>query len=176
MVEDVLATDAQWTGVASDLVTTLAGLTPELEGLMGGEVRFFRVLPLVPVPVRMPQEEVERVILALVVRMRRCIEVGGWMLAGLDLVTLKDVDAASLGLAAGEYAKLRIAARFEESARALPLVKLAAAAADSMAGALGAQTLRALAMRRAGAVQIEAVPGAGITATVFLRSAREQGR
>ena len=172
MARDGSATNPLLNDAASDLVTVLDGLAPELNGLMEGEVRFLTVLPPGPVPVGVPEAEVERVVLALVARMRRCIENGGWMLAGVDRTTLLDADAAPLGLAAGDYAMLRIAARFEELARTPPLVKLAAAAADSMADGLGGRTLRALAARHAGAIQIEAVPGAGITATLFLRSAQ----
>jgi hypothetical protein len=65
---------------------------------------------------------------------------------------------------------LRVAARFEASARASPLARLAAAAVDAMGGGLGGRALHALRARHAGAVQIGAVPGAGITATVFLHS------
>jgi hypothetical protein len=162
------ATDQRRQAPTTDLVAVLDGLAHDLEDLMDGEVRFLKVLPPGPVPVGLPEEEIEQIVLGLVARMRRCIEDGGWMLAAVERVTLNDTEAAPLGLAAGEYAMLRVAARFEASARTSPLVRLAAAAVDSMGGGLGGRALRALAARQAGAVQIGAVPGAGITATVFL--------
>ena len=175
MRRDSSATDRRWRGPVSDLVTVLDGLGHELEDLMESEVRFLKVLPPGPVPVGLSEEETEQIVLALVTRMRRCIEDGGWMLAAVEQVTLKEAEAVPLGLEAGEYAMLRVAVMFEASARTSPRVRLAAAALDSMGGGLGGRALSSLAARHAGAVQIGAVPGAGITATVFLRSPSGSG-
>jgi hypothetical protein len=155
--------------VVSDLIAVLTGLGPELASLTRGEA-LFQVLPAGEIPVRLPADTVSRIILAVVARMRRCVQDGGWMLAGVDRTCLSPVDAARLGLVAGEFARLRVAAGFQERVRTPPVVRLADATADSVAKGLGGQTLRALLARRQGAVQLEVVPGAGITATVFLRS------
>lgn len=175
MRRDSSAATRQGQGATSDLVTVLDGLGRELEELMEGAVRFVKVLPPGPVPVGLSEEETEQMVLALVGRLRRCIQDGGWMLATVEQVTLTEADATPLGLKAGEHAMLRIAARFEASARGSPLVRLAAAAVDSMGGGLGGRALSGLAARHAGAVQIAAVPGAGITATLFLRSPSGSG-
>jgi len=176
MQGDGAATGSRRKGVTTDLVRVLVGLAPQLEALMEGEVRFLKVLPPGPVLVTLSEEEVEQIVLGVVARMRRCIEDGGWLLAAVERVTLSDGEALPLGLRGGAHAMLRVAARFEGSASASPLTRLAAAAVDSMGGGLGGAALRALAAHRAGAVQIGAVPGAGITATVFLRSPSGSGR
>ncbi len=173
---DGAAADPRFTDVTTDLVRVLVGLAPDLEALMDGEVRFLKVLPPGPVLVTLSEEEIEQIVLGLVARMRRCVEEDGWMLVAVERVTLSDGDAAPLGLRGGAHATLRVAVRFEGWARTSPLARLAAAAVDSMGGGLGGRTLHALAARRAGAVQIGAVPGAGITATVFLRSPSGNGR
>lgn len=175
MQRDRAASDPPGMSGACDLGAVLDGLAPELEALMDGEVRFLKDLPAGPVPVGLPEEELEQIVLGLVGRLRRCVEEGGWMLAAVERVTLGDAEAGPLGLRAGEHAVLRIAARFEQLPSPSPLTRLAAAAVDSMGG-LGGRALRALAAYHAGAVQIGAVPGAGITATLFLRAPTGSGR
>jgi hypothetical protein len=160
----------------TDLMTVLVDLAPELRGLLGVEIQFLNQQPGDRIPVALPRGEVERVVLALAMRMRRCLASGSWILAGADRITMSECDAVPLGLAAGEYGMLRFAAGLEAPARESPRLALASVAADSMTAGVGGETLRALAARRTGVIRIESVPGAGITATVYLRTAGEGGQ
>ena len=73
MPRDSSGMDRRGQGPTSDLVTVLDGLTPELEELMAGEVRFLKVMPPGPVPVGLAAEDIEEIVLGLVARLRRCI-------------------------------------------------------------------------------------------------------
>jgi hypothetical protein len=160
----------------TDLMTVLVDLAPELLGLLGVEIQFLSQPPSDRIPVALPRGEVERVVLALAMRMRRCVASGSWILAGADRITMSEAEAVPLGLAAGEYGMLRFAAGLEAPARGSPRLSLASVAADSMTAGVGGETLRTLAAQRAGIIRIESVPGAGVTATVYLRTAGVGGQ